>query len=361
MCDTLFAVWFYFTFRRAGLMSCCLSLLVLLLALSSHPVLAESYKVAGSIPIGGTGHWDYLLADSDNRRLYVSHNAEVVVVDLDSQEILGKIAVGGFSHGIAIAPDVNLGFITTGGSGTDPRKYPNEVASFDLKTLKIKERIKVGDDPDAIVYDLPSGRVFAFNGDISQATVINAKSGKVEKIIALGGKPEFSVSDGKGSVYVNLEDKSEIAQIDTGSLTVKAHWPLAPCEEPAGLAMDRENRRLFSTCGNKTMVVVDADTGKVIANLPIGVHPDGALYDPGTKQAFSSNIDATLTVVRQEGKDKYSVVDSVQTEPGARTMAMDLKTHTIYLSSAKFGPKPEGSRFPSVVPETFKVLILKQP
>jgi len=342
-------------------MSRCLSVIVLLLGLSAHLVHAESYKVTGSIPMGGTGHWDYLVADADNRRLYVSHNVEVVVIDLDSQKILGKIPVGGFSHGIAVAPDVNLGFITTGGSGTDPRKYPTLVVSFDLKSLEIKDRIKVVEDPDAIVYDPPSGRVFAFNGDISQATVINPKSGKVEKIIALGGKPEFSVSDGKGSVYVNLEDKGEIAQIDTGSLTVRAHWPLAPCKEPAGLAMDREHRRLFSTCGNQTMVVVDADSGKVVANLPIGVHPDGALYDPVTKQAFSSNIDATLTVVRQEGKDEYSVLDTVQTEPGARTMAMDLKTHTLYLSSAKFGPKPEGSRFPSVVPETFKVLILRQP
>ena len=337
-----------------------ISLLILVLGLSSPLVRAESYKAAGSIPIGGTGHWDYLFADSDNRRLYVSHNAEVVVIDRDSQKILGKIAVGGFSPGIAIAPDVNLGFITTGGSGTDFRKHPTEVAAFDLKTLEIKDRIKVGDDPDAIVHDPPSGRVFAFNGDISQATAINPKNGKVEKIIALGGKPEFWVSDGKGSVYVNLEDKGEIAQIDTGSLTVKAHWPLAPCEEPAGLAMDRENRRLFSTCGNKTMVVVDADNRKVMANLPIGVHPDGALCDPATKLAFSSNIDATLTVVRQERKDKYSVLDTVATEPGARTMAMDMNTHTLYLSSAKFGPKPEGSRFPSVVPETFKVLILKQ-
>jgi DNA-binding beta-propeller fold protein YncE len=342
-------------------MTRCLSLFVLLFGLSSHLVLAESYKVSGSIPIGGTGHWDYLLADSDSRRLYVSHNAEVVVIDLDSQKIVGKIAVGGFSHGIAIDPDANLGFITTGVSGTDPHKYPTQVASFDLKTLEIKDRINVGEDPDAIVYDPPSGRVFAFNGDISQATVINPKTAKVEKVIDLGGKPEFSVSDGKGNVYVNLEDKSEIAQIDSTSLTVKAHWPLAPCEEPAGLALDRENRRLFSTCGNKTMVVVDADSGKVIANLPIGVHPDGALYDPETKLAFSSNIDATLTVVRQEGKDKYSVRDTVQTEPGARTMALDMKTHTLYLSSAKFGPKPEGSRFPSVIPDTFKVLILKQP
>jgi DNA-binding beta-propeller fold protein YncE len=337
-----------------------LSLFVLVLGLSSHLLHAESYRITGFIPIGGTGHWDYLLADSE-RRLYLSHNAEVVVIDLDSQKILGEVPVGVFSHGIAIAPDIDLGFITTGGSGTDPRNYTTEVASFDLKTLAIKDRIKVGEDPDAIVYDPASGRVFAFNGDISQATVINPKIGKVERIIALGGKPEFSVSDGKGNVYVNLEDKGEIAQIDTGRLTVKAHWPLAPCEEPAGLALNRENRRLFSVCGNKTMVVVDADSGKVVANLPIGVHPDGAMYDPVTKQAFSSNIDATLTVVRQEGKDKYSVLDTVQTEPGVRTMAMDLKTHTTYLSSARFGPKPEGRRFPSAVPETFKVLILKQP
>src|SRR3979411_695898 len=172
-------------------MSRCASLLlVLVLGLSSRLVHAESYRGVGSIPIAGTGHWDYLFADSENRRLYVSHNAEVVVIDLDLQKILGQIAVGGFSHGIAIAPDVNLGFITTGGSGTDPHKYPNEVASFDLKTLEIKDRINVGEDPDAIVYDPPSGRVFAFNGDISQATVINPKTAKVEKVIDLGGKPE---------------------------------------------------------------------------------------------------------------------------------------------------------------------------
>src|ERR1700730_19039832 len=181
--------------------------LVLSLALSAGTVQAQSFKITGSLPIGGTGHWDYLLADSDNRRLYVSHNAEVVVIDLDSQKILGKVPVGGFSHGIAIAPDVNLGFITTGGSGTDPRKYSTEVVSFDLKTLEIKDRIKVGEDPDAIVYDPPSGRVFAFNGDISQATVINPKRGKVEKIIALGGNPEFSGGNGKGNVNGNLETK----------------------------------------------------------------------------------------------------------------------------------------------------------
>jgi DNA-binding beta-propeller fold protein YncE len=336
------------------------SLVLLFLELSSNIAHAQSFKITGSIPIGGTGHWDYLLADTANRRLYVSHNAEVVVIDLDSQKVVGKIAVGGFSHGICIAGELNRGFVTTGGSGTDPRTYPTQVVSFDLKTLAVKDRIKVKEDPDSIVYDAPSGRVFAFNGDISQATVINSKTGKVEKTITLGGKPEFAVSDGIGNIYVNLEDKGEIAQIDSKSLTIKAHWSLAPCEEPAGLAMDCENRRLFSVCGNKTMVVTDADGGKIIATLPIGAHPDGAVYDTANKLAFSSNMDATLTVIRQVGKDEYSVIDTVQTEPGARTMAMDMKTHTIYISSGRFGPKPQGSRFPPVVPETFKVLILRQ-
>jgi YVTN family beta-propeller protein len=338
----------------------CFFLVLLFLELSLNIVHAQSFKITGSIPIGGTGHWDYLLADTDNRRLYVSHNAEVVVIDLDSQKVAGNIAVGGFSHGICIAGNLNLGFVTTGGSGTDPRKYPTQVVSFDLKTLAVKDRIKVGEDPDSIVYDAPSGRVFAFNGDISQATVIDAKTAKVEKTIPLGGKPEFAVCDGMGKVYVNLEDKGEIAQIDSKSLTIKAQWSLAPCEEPAGLAMDIGNRRLFSVCGNKKMVVTDADSGKVVATLPIGVHPDGAIYDPTSKLAFSSNIDATLTVIRQAGKDEYSVIDTVKTEPGARTMAMDMKTQTIYISSGTFGPKLEGSRFPPVVPNTFKVLILSQ-
>ena len=159
---------------------------------------------------------------------------------------------------------------------------------------------------------------------------------------------------------MNLEDQGEIAQIDSKNLTIKAHWSLAPCKEPAGLAMDGENRRLFSACGNKTMVVTDADSGKIVATLPIGVHPDGAVYDAANKLAFSSNMDATLTVIRQVGKDEYSVLEMVPTEPGARTMAMDMKTHTIYISSGRFGPKPEGSRFPSVVPESFKVLVLRQ-
>ena len=192
-----------------------------------------------------------------------------------------------------------------------------------------------------------------------QANVIDAKTSKVDKAIALGGNPEFSVSDGRGNIYVNIKDKNEIVQIDSKTLNIKDSWPLAPCAAPSGLAMDRTNRRLFSVCGNGKMVVVDADAGKVVAAVPIGALPDGAAYDPGTKLAFSSNRDGTLTIVRQVSKDEYAVSQNLKTELGARTMALDPKTHTVYLSSAEFGPTPAGSKYPSVVQDTFKVLVLQ--
>jgi DNA-binding beta-propeller fold protein YncE len=319
----------------------------------------QSYKVTGSIQVGGKGHWDYLIVDSDNRRLYVSHNSEVVVIDVDSEKIVGKIPVDGFSHGIALANNSNLGFITDGDSKTSDLKSPEQVVTFDLKTLQRTAKTKVGDDPDSIIYDAPSRRVFAFQGDPMQGNAIDGKTGKVEKVIALGGNPEFAVSDGTGSVYVNIKNRSEIAQIDAKNLTVRSRWPLAPCEGPSGLAIDRANRRLFSVCGNGKMAVVDADSGKVIATLPIGALPDGTAYDPGTKLAFASNRDGTLTVIRQVSKDEYTVAQNLKTEPGARTMALDTKTHKVYLSSAEFGPKPDGSKYPSVIPDTFKILVLE--
>ncbi len=333
--------------------------LLFLLGLSIQMVFGQEYKIAGSISIGGTGHWDYLLADSDSRRLYVSHNSEVVVVDLDSQKIVGKITVDGFSHGIAIANDLNLGFITDGDSKTSNVKSPEQVVTFDLKTLARTAKTSVGDDPDSIVFDAPSARVFAFNGDPMQTNVLSAKTSKLDKAIDLGGNPEFSVSDGRGNIFVNIKDKSEIVQIDSRTLTVKTRWPLTPCEGPSGLALDRENRRLFSVCSNEKMAVMDADSGKVVATVPIGARPDGTAYDPGTKLAFSSNRDGTLTVVRQVTKDQYTVAQTVTTPPGSRTMALDTKTHKLYLSSAVFGPTLAGSKYPSVVPDTFKVLVLQ--
>ena len=333
--------------------------LLLLLGMSVEVVPAQSYKITGSIPIGGTGHWDYLIVDPDNRRLYVAHNSEVVVINVDTQEILGNIAVDGFLHGIALDNDHRLGFITDGDSKTSNVKSPEQVVTFDLNTLKRTATTTVGDDPDAIVYDAPSTRTFAFNGDPMQARAIAAKTSQVEKLIELGGNPEFSTSDGIGNVYVNIKNKSEIARIDSKTLKVTAHWPLAPCEKLSGLALDRTNHRLFSVCGNGKMVVVDADSGKVVAALLVGALPDGAAYDPGTKLTFSSNRDGTLTVVRQNTKDEYTVLQTVKTAVGARTMALDTKTHKVYLPSAEFGPKPAGSNYPSVVPGSFKVLVLQ--
>jgi DNA-binding beta-propeller fold protein YncE len=234
-----------------------------------------------------------------------------------------------------------------------------------LKTNAIKSKVQAGTNPDGIVYDPASKRVFAFNGRSQNATAIDARTGKVDGTIALGGKPEFPVSDGQGNVYDNIEDKNEIVRIDSKNLTVTAHWSIAPCESPSGLAIDKENRRLFAVCDEKKMAVVDADSGKVVATPAIGEGPDAAAYDPGTKLAFSSNGEGTLTVVRQKDKDTYEVVENVETARGARTMALDIATHKIYLSTAEFGPAPTPSANnphprPSIKPGSFKVLIVSE-
>jgi YVTN family beta-propeller protein len=327
---------------------------VLLIVLGSSPAAAQSYKKTGSISIGGTGGWDYLTADSENHRLYVSHGGEVEVIDTETEKLIGKVSGMNRIHGIAIADDLNSGFISDGGS--------NQVVVFDLKTLKTKDKVTVGKNPDGIVYDPASKRVFAFNGRSQNATAIDASNGHVDGTIALGGKPEFPVSDGAGNVYDNIEDKSEIVRIDSKTLQVTAHWSVAPCDSPSGLAIDKAGRRLFAVCDGKKMAVVDADSGKVVATPEIGEGPDAAAYDPGTKLAFSSNGEGTLTVVRATGEDKYSVAQTVPTAKGARTMALDTKTHKIYLSTADFGPAPEASAQnprprPAIVPGSFKILI----
>jgi YVTN family beta-propeller protein len=315
---------------------------------------AQSYKKAATISIGGSGGWDYLTADAQNHRLYVSHGQEVVVVDLYSNKVAGKISGLSRVHGIAVANRLQTGFISDGGS--------NQIVVFDLKTLAVKNRVKTGTNPDGIVYDSASNRVFAFNGRSKNATVINAETGAVDGTIELGGKPEFPVSDAAGNVYDNIEDKSEIVQIDSKTLHVKAHWSIAPCESPSGLAIDTAGRRLFAVCDNKKMAVVDADSGKVVATPEIGDEPDAAAWDPMTKLAFSSNGEGTLTVVHQSDKDHYSVMENVTTEKGARTMALDPDTHKVYLSSAEFGPVPAATAQnshprPAIVPGSFRVLI----
>ena len=318
------------------------------------PASASSYHLTSGISLPGSGGWDYIAADSENRRLYVSHATVVEVVDLDSEKVVGQIPNTNGVHGIAIANDLGRGFVSAG--------RDNQVVIFDLKTLATIGTAKTGTNPDGILYEPSTQQVFAFNGRSKNATVINAKDGSVVSTIELGGKPEFPVADGKGSVFVNIEDKNEIVHIDAKSLTVKAHWSIVPAESPSGLAIDKEHHRLFAVCDGKAMVVLNYDNGKVVATVPIGEGPDAAAYDPGTRTAFSSNGDGTVTVVKAEGKDKYTP-ETVQTKKGARTMTVDLKTHKLYLPSADYGPAPEATATnprprPPVVAGSFKVLVL---
>jgi DNA-binding beta-propeller fold protein YncE len=313
------------------------------------------YKVIKTYKLGGEGGWDYMTADSAARHLYISRSTHVIVLDLDSGKTVGDIADTPGVHGIALAPDLGRGFTSNGREGT--------VSIFDLKTLATTTKVKVGDNPDAILYDPSSKRVFTFNGKSQDSTAIDAASGKVLGTIKLDGKPEFAAADGKGKVFVNIEDKSELTVIDPNNLAVKMKWPLAPCEEPSGLSIDKKHRRLFVGCDNKMMAVVDADTGKVLATPAIGDGVDATAYDDDTHLAFASCGEGVLTVVKEESPDKFSVAETVPTQQGARTMALDLKTHNAYSVTANFGPPPAPTTdnpHPrrSIVPDTFVVLVV---
>ena len=314
----------------------------------------DGYRVLTKIPIGGEGGWDYVTIDSGSRRLYVSHATRVVVVDVETEKIVGEIPDTPGVHGIALAPNLGRGYTSNGRS--------NNITIFDLNTLKILGQSQAGQNPDAILYDVSSNHVFTFNGRSKDATVFEAESGKVTATIPLGGKPEFAVSDGKGRAYVNIEDTGEVAEIDTLRLAVTKRYFLKGCEEPSGLAMDVAHRRLFSVCANKVMVVSEPDSGKVIASLPIGQGTDGAGFDAASGLAFSSNGDGTLTVVR-EVSGQYEVVGNVPTQRGARTMTVDAKTHKIYLPTAQFGPVPVASAQqphprPVALPDSFMLIVV---
>ena len=329
---------------------------IAVLAAVATPAVAQGYKMTGSISLGGAGGWDYLSADSQNRRLYVSHGTEVIVVDLDTQKPAGKLSGFQGVHGIAIADDLGLGFVSDGRS--------NQVVSFDLKTLMIKEKIATGKNPDGILYDPFSKRVFSFNGGSGDATAIDAQTGKVAGTVPLGSKPEFPATNGAGAIFVNMEEKNEIVRIDPRTLTVTAHWPVAPCDGPSGLAIDTADKRLFAVCGNKMMAVVDSESGKVIATPAIGQGPDAAGYDPGTHLAFSSNGEGSITIIKRSG-NTYTVAGTVTTQRSARTMALDTKTHRIYLSAAELGSAPAPTADhphprPSIVPDSFKLLVVEK-
>jgi DNA-binding beta-propeller fold protein YncE len=314
------------------------------------------YHVLDKIAVGGEGGWDYLTLDAAARRLYISRGTRVVVLDVDSGKTVGEIPGTEGVHGIALAPDLHRGFTSNGRSST--------VTTFDTGTLAVIGSVKAtGDNPDAIIYDPASRRVFTFNGRGKNATAIDAATATVAGTIPLDGKPEFGVADGKGRVFVNIEDKNQISVIDSRALRVEKSWPIAACDEPSGLAMDRKNGRLFTVCHNKSMAVLDAETGRVVASVPIGEGVDAAAWDPSTGLAFASNGEGTLTVVKQDGPDAYHVIENAATQKSARTMALDEKTHRVFLAAAEFGTPPAPTteqprpRAP-MVPGSFTILVL---
>ena len=309
------------------------------------------YHAVAKIAIGGEGGWDYLSVDSAAHRLYVTRGSHVVVIDTAKDAVVGDIPNTPGVHGVAIDTGLNRGFTSNG--------RENTVTVFDLRTLKELQRIPVGQNPDAILFDPFTHRVFTFNGRSNDVTTLDANSGKVLGTIPVGGKPEFAVTDEKGMIYANVEDKSEIVAIDAKEMKVKHHWKIAPGEEPSGLSFDKANRRLFAVCGNKKMAVVDADSGKVVATPTIGEGPDACVFDPALKFAISSNgQDGTMTVVHEDSKDKFSVAATVPTQTGARTMILDSKTHRIYLITAKFKPMPAGQQGrPTMEPNTAVILV----
>ena len=333
--------------------------LLLAFALVSLPLsvfadAATQYSLQHEYVLGGDGGWDYLSFDTANDRLYISRSTRMQVVDPGTGKLIGEIPDTAGVHGAVFAPEIGKGFTSNG--------KDDSVTVFDLKTLKPISNIKIsGVGPDAIVYEPVTKRVFTFNGHSKDSTVIDAVSGKVVTTIPLEGRPEFAAADGKGMVYVNIEDKSDVSAIDAAKAVVVKTWSLAPCEGPSGLSMDQVHRRLFSGCDNKVMAVSDPDAGKVVATFPIGEGVDATGFDPGTGLVFSSNGEGTLTVIHEDSPDKYTVLQDAATRKFARTMTLDPASHRIYLVTAdmEVTPDPQGGRPKrTVLPGTFKVLVM---
>ena len=344
-------------FRR-----CSNALLLVLLACvaTCHNAYADHgsphYSVTAHWNVGGAGGWDYLTADETARRLYVSRSDRVVVLDLDTGKPVGEIQHTDGVHGIALAADLKRGFVSNGRA--------NSVTVFDTKTLATLQEVKIdAQNPDAIMYEPSTRRVFTFNGRSANATAIDAKTLSVLGTIGMSGKPEFAVADGRGRVYVNIEDKSELTVIDAKSLKVLSTWPLTSCERPTGLALDVAHHRLFSVCQNEKMVVTDANDGRQVATMPIGHGPDGAVFDASAHLVFSSNGDGTLTVVREDDPEHFSVVGNVVTRKSARTSALDGRSHRLFLAAAEFGEPPPATAEqphprPAMLPDTFTIVVV---
>ena len=334
-----------------------LTLSALLLCGGSLGLQAQSYHVTHSYTLGGDGGWDYLALDTVGHRLFVARQDRVLVIDPASGKLLGEIPGFNRAHGVAFDYADGKGFATSGGDSS--------VVIFDLKTLQVTGRTIAAPDADAVLFDPATRRIFTFNGDSRSSSVIDPVTGKKIGTIDLGGGPEFGVSAGDGKLYVNLEDSSAVDEIDASAMKVLRRWPLAPCESPSGLAIDRERHRLFSGCHNKVMAISDAQAGKVITTVPIGEGVDANRFDPGTQLAFASTGDGNVTVVHEDAPDKYTVVANVATKRGARTMEVDLSSHVVYTVTADFGPPPAPTPErprprPSIVPGTFALLVLER-
>jgi hypothetical protein len=315
---------------------------------------SSGYHLIKKVKLGGAGGWDYLEVDPATHRLFISRSTHVIVVDPEKGTIVGDIPDTQGVHGIAIANEFNKGFTTNGKTG--------DSTIFDLTSLKAIGNAKADKDADAVIYDGFSKRVFTFNGDANSSTAIDAASGKTVSTFPLGGGPEFGASDGKGKMFVNLEDKSALVKFDAKTLKIENTWPLAPCESPSGLAIDAAHEILVVGCHNKLMAFVDGNTGKVLGTVPIGQGVDANRFDPVTGYAFASCGDGTITIAHEDSPTKFSLVETLQTQRGARTMAIDYGTHVLYTVTADFGPTPEKTAEnprprPTIIPDTFTLLV----
>ena len=315
------------------------------------PTFAQQYKVTDKVKLGGEGGWDYLTFDKDGHRLFITRGSHVMVVDVQTLKVSGDIPDQSGLHGVALVPSLNRGFASNGGD--------DSVTIFDLKTLKVLDKVKVGNRPDAIIYDPFTKRVFTFNAKSQDSTALDAATGKVVGTIPLGGKPETPATDGKGTMYVNIEDKGEIAKFDPAKLTVLNRWPVEGCTEPSALAYDVQHQRLFPGC-EKLMAVVDATSGKLVTTVPIGEGVDAGGFNPTTQEVFMSCGNGTLSVIHEDSPDKYTVKQTVDTQRGARTMALDDSTNAIYTVTAEFDPTPPpaGQRR-KMIPDTFTLIVVK--
>ncbi|GDY01111.1 hypothetical protein LBMAG49_04400 [Planctomycetota bacterium] len=323
------------------------SITFLTLSLSATHAGDTNYQLLKTISVGGDGGWDYLSVDSAGRRLYVSHGTKAVVIDLDKETVVGEITNTPGIHGIAIAPKLNRAFTTNG--------RENKVSVVDLKTLETTSRVATGENPDAIFFEPLREEIYTFNGRSKDSTVIDAKTGKVVATIPLGGKPEFAQADG-ARIFVNIEDQNEVAVIDTEKHEVVAHWPIAPGEGASGMAIDVKNHRLFLGA-DKLMIMLDYTSGKVVGSVPIGEGVDANSFDPATQLAFASCRDGTVTIAHEDAPDKLTVVQTLKTARGSRTMTIDPTTHKIYLAAVDYEKGSEGERRPKTVAGSFKVLV----